>query len=490
MQNRVGRSLGAMALLAAMASGAEAADFDLRSGIDIFTRSQTRMTGLHSLTFSVDIGDGFYFGESAYSAALGDAGGLFIGGFEAFKRIPLGDSSSIDIGGFVGGGGGASLISGDGLMTKAYATFNQQFAGGFVAHIGTGWTKITGSAIDSPIFTFGLSHSFDLAADVGHTDARPPSGLTAASAKAVGLYYMPISSSRRSGGGEMDPMGLVGGEFTYRDLSNPHWEYVFTAVAAGINDGSGYAEWTAGARYLTDSFLGGHLRGFVDAGVGFAGGGEVDTGSGLVGKVSAGLDAKVWGGMHLEAGAMGIAAYDGDFRAVGAFLRGAYRFDEPVRSGGSDTGGHAQHWRVATGLTYEFSHPGFRPPGHWATGSDLILIETFADLMLGKHFYVTGGGATVAGGNAGGFAIGMVGLGYQMDLGPNWALSGELIGGAAAGGGINTSPGVIGGGRVELDYKLTDNLSLSAGVGKWVSKGGAAPITLHAGIKIPFTSYH
>ncbi len=490
MSNRgLTTTLGA-AGLAVLAGAAGAEQLDLRTGFDVFTRNQTALTGLHYMTLSADMGNGFYLGESVYSAALGDAGGLFIGGFEGFKRFYLTDSTSIDVGGFIGGGGGASVVFGDGLMTKGQVTLNQAFAGGFVAHVGAGWTKVTGTSIDTPIFTFGLSRSTDFAFAYGHTGPQPASGLIVASVKGLGRVYMPISSGRRGGVGEMNPMGLVGGEFTFRDLADDHIEYVFSAVGAGLNDGAGYAEWMAGLRYNTSPFFDGHLRAFADFGIGYAGGGEVDTGGGLVGSVSAGLDAKLWSGLHLEAGATGIAAAGGDFRAVGGFIRGSYRFDDPVQASSDQSGVPAQRWRLSTGLTYEFSHPGFRHVGHPFTGSDPVLVETFADLMLDDHFYFTGGGATVVGGMAGGFAIGMVGMGYQIDLGPNWALSGELFGGAAAGGGIHTGAGVMGGGRVELDYALNDNLALSVGVGKWVSIGGAAPVTLHAGVKIPLTSFH
>jgi hypothetical protein len=481
------------ALLALGLSGAGAAtaeELDLSTGIDVLLRSQSTVTAFQYATITMDVGNGFHVGQSVYSAAWGDAGGLFIGGFEAFKRFDITDTTSIDVGGFIGGGGGAVVVLGDGLMTKPQVTINQAFASGFMAHIGVGWTRVTGSAINTPSLTFALSRSTKLALDLGHTGARPASGFVMASASGIGRYYYPFSSSRRGGSGVMSPMYLVGAEFTFRDLSSEHLEVFVSAMGAGYGDASGYAEWLAGPRYYTSPLLGGRVRGFADIGVGFAGGGEVDTGGGLMLAASAGVDVSLFRGLHIESGVMGIGAPTGDFQAAAAFLRGTFRFDDPAANASGVDDGPARHWRATTGLSYQFSHPGFRPPGHAFTGGDPVLVESGLDLFFGDRFYVNGSGYTVVDGLSGGFAMGTVGFGLEVPLGDRFAVAAEVFGGAAAGGGINTGGGLIYGAKAELDYKLNDRFTLTGGVGKWYSLGGAQPITLHAGVKIPFTTFH
>ncbi|GKY87291.1 hypothetical protein STA1M1_11600 [Sinisalibacter aestuarii] len=481
---------GLLALGVTAAGTAMAEDLDVRVGVDYLLRRQSTVTAFQYSTVTKDIGDGFHIGQSVYSAAWGDAGGLFIGGFDAFKRFQITDTTSIDVGGFVGGGGGAIVVVGDGLMTKPQVTINQAFASGFMAHLGVGWTRVTGSPIDTPSLTFAVSRRIGTALDIGHSNARPAAGVVIASVSGMGRYYYPMSSSRRNGAGVMNPMYLVGAEFTFRDLSMDHWEFFFSAMGAGYGDGSGYAEWLAGPRYYTNPFLGGRVRGFADVGAGFAGGGDVDTGGGLMVAASAGVDVSLFRGLHVETGVMGIGAPTGDFRAASAFVRGAFRFDDPASNVTGVDGGPAHHWRFSTGLSYQFSHPGFRAPGHKFTGSDPVLVETGADLFFGDRFYVNGGGYTVVDGNSGGFAMGTVGIGLEFPLGDRVSVAGEVFGGAAAGGGINTSGGLIYGAKAELDYKVSDSFTLSGGVGKWYSLGGAQPVTLHGAVKIPFTTFH
>lgn len=482
---------GLLALaLTSVGASAQGEELDLRTGVDWLVRKQSTVSAFHYVTFSKDLGDGFYVGQSIYSAGWGDAGGLFIGGFDAYKRFQISPSTSVDVGAFVGGGGGAIVVLGDGLMTKPQITLNQEFAAGFMASLGVGWTTVTGSAINTPSVSFALSKSGDFAIAGGHTGARPASGLIISAAKGVGRYYVPFNASRRNNPGLMQPMYLVGAEFTFRDASNERLEGYFSGVGAAYGDGAGYAEWRAGPRVFTPWVLDGRVRGFADVGIGFAGGGDVDTGGGLMASVSAGFDARLFGGLHVEAGAMGLTAVTGDYNAVGAFLRGSLRFDDPKGNRFGVDKGPARHWQLSTGLSYQFSHPGFRPPGHPFTGNDPVLMETGLDLFFGDHFYVTGMGYTVLDGMAGGFAMGTMGAGLTFPLTDRIAVAGEVFGGAAAGGGINTSGGLIWGGKAELDYRLSDNLALTGGVGKWWSLGGAQPITLHGGIKIPFTSFH
>jgi len=475
-------------VLAAVSASAQAEDFELRSGIDVLLRKQSSVEALHFVTLSRDLGGGLHAGQSLYSAVKGDAGGLFIGGFELFQRVGIGPDRSLDIGGFLGGGGGARAYYGDGLMTKGQITLNHAFAHGFTAHLGAGWTHVGGSAIDTPHFSFAVSRNAGFGVLPGHGTSVPAAGVTLTSAKALGRLYHPVASARRNSPGELNAMHLVGGEVTFRGAPSGTVEVFLAAAGAAGGDGGGYADWFIGPRVFTNPVFDGRLRAFADLGLGFGGGGDVDTGGGLMVSASAGLGLKLAPAFHAEAGLMAVGAFGGDFRAAAAFLRGALRFDDLGAQPGDGNAGLARHWRFSTGLSYQASHPGLRKRGHRFTGSSVALIETGVDLLLTPQLYLNGTVHAAFDGLAGGFGMGTVGIGLEFPLGDRSSISAEVFGGAAAGAGIATGGGFIGGGKIELDYKVRDNLALSVGAGRWFSRGTARPWTLHAGVKIPFTT--
>ncbi len=90
-----------------------------RMGIDRLETNASTMQGGVTWSLLRPLSDGYYIGGSVYSAALGNAGGLYIGGIEFGRSISLNQSYFMDGSFFVGGGGGAAQVPGDGLTTRA-----------------------------------------------------------------------------------------------------------------------------------------------------------------------------------------------------------------------------------------------------------------------------------------------------------------------------------------------------------------------------------
>lgn len=464
-------------------SGARAERFELRQGFDMFARAQSPITSLHSLSLLHEVRPGLYFGQSLYSAAGGNGGGLFIGGFEVLKRLPLSERISLEFGGFIGGGGGAEVVIGDGLMSRVHATVLAYFADGLAGFVGVSYIDITGSPISTPALSFGVTTGVDYALSAGHhaPGRLPASGLVISAFKPLARTYFPVSSTGRHGL-PIGQMYLLGAEVSFANPEHDSREVFMRAAGAVAGDGAGYAEWLLGYRWLT---RGERFRLFGELGAGFAGGGNVDTGGGLIGAAGLGFSARLFGNVEAELGVSAVAALDGDFRALAGFARTVLRF------GNGTQPSHAppRHWQLSLGMAAQLEHPGYRRPGASLSGSP-ILAETSLDLFLTEQIYLTGNAQTVMLGNAGGYAVGLFGFGYEQGLGARWALSGEVYVGAAAGGGINTGGGLIAGTKLELDYALSEGLKLSVGAGKMISLGDASPVTLHFGIKLPFTTYH
>jgi hypothetical protein len=477
------KTLMSIALGSALATQAHATPLEFRYGIDVFSESQGTLDALQSISVLREIRPGLHFGQTLYSAAAGDAGGLFVGGFELLKRIDLGRRTALEFGGFIGGGGGAALVSGDGLMTRAHITFRGHMYGNVAGYLGLSYVDISGSPISTPALSFGLARDVDFAFKSSKSADAPTSGRVVRAIKPLVKQFHPQSSTKRSGG-TLNTMTLVGFEASFASSPTARNETFIQSTGAVSGDGEGYADFQVGYRWKTAPS---GLRAFAEVATGFGGGGDVDTGGGLLATVGAGVALPLFGGLEAELGAQATTAIDGDFTAISPYIRAALNFGDKARPYGD-----IRKWQLSLGLTQQEANTGFRKPGVTATASP-VLTESSLDLFLTDNFYFTGNAQTVVHGDAGGYAVGLLGMGYAIPLNDYWTVSLEGHFGAAGGGGVDTGGGLVAAARVEVDYWVRENFAISAGIGTMQSlrgSKGAKPVTLHLGVKTAFTSFH
>ena len=81
-------------------------------------------------------------------------------------------------------------------------------------------------------------------------------------------------------------------------------------------------------------------------------------------------------------------------------------------------------------------------------------------------------------------------MGYQFGLSPRWTVGLDGRFGAAGGGGVNAAGGVVGSVRGVLDFRLTENVALSLGLGqlRTLRSSGMSTNFATLGVKIPFTT--
>ena len=466
------------------------ADFELRYGFDALARSQSLVRAFNYLSLMHEVRPGLRFGQSLYSAAAGDGGGMFTGGFEISQRFPLSTGAALEIGGFLGGGGGVRIVAGDGLMSRANVTYIQPLGRDWAGTVGLSYTKISGSPISSPALSFGISKNLTMALQGGHD--RPYQGPAAAvrvvAVKPMARSFLPLNSKRRDGT-DLQAVQLLGAELVFSVPEHRNRAVFLQGSAAVAGNGEGYAEWQLGHRWMSrpDGF-----RAFAELAAGFGGGGGVDTGSGAIGSAGVGFAVPLPAGLEVEIGAAAVAALDSEFAVIAPFLRGVMNFGasaQQQQAAGIGTTGSQRKLQLSMGSTLQFSHPGFRNPRSIGT-ADPLLIETSLDLFLTDQSYFTINAATVIAGDAGGYAVGQFGFGYEFPLNDRWTLAAEASLGAAGGDGVDTGGGFIVGGRLEIDYAMDSGNRLSVGIGKLHSRGGARPKTLQVSIKVPFTTYH
>ncbi len=483
-------ALAALVLLLFPAgSGAQAGQLQVRASADYFSKAKSTLKGNVGTSILYQFDNGLFFGGTVYSAAFGDAGGLFIGGVEIGKQFKLGASNFIEAAVFYGGGGGAGQVPGDGSLLRPRLMLGHDF-GGLQISAGASYVHITGSNISTPAFELAFRTPFNLLSGFEHADSCASCDdlmdklhVSLKEVRAVAKSFRPLNAGRRSKGKKLAAMYLAGAEFVFDFTRN--FDIYFSSAGAAHGDGAGYAEWLAGLRYI---YPVGKIDLFADAGLGFAGGGDVDTGGGLIAAANAGVQAHLGDWLSLTASLGLTGAVNGGFIAVTPSLA----ISAPLGGAGKRGGGAAPRpakWRVSGGYSVIPSHGGMRKPGSGGSGA-LGLINTKFDLLFSPRFYLSGQAYTITYGDAGGFAMGLVGPGYTLLAGDRFAVSAELLGGAAAGGGINTGGGGVGAVNLDLDYKITPAVALGLDLG-WIKslRGGLNGPMIGLGLKADFTTF-
>lgn len=417
--------------------------------------------GLMGLSGTAEFGS-FYLGPGLYGAAHGQRGGFFTFGLEGgmrgrpFEGVPL----EFDAGFFVGGGGGAAAPQGGGLMLRPHAGIALALRR-FRLGMELSRVSFPNGGIASTQAAFSVAFAADhLWAPAGGIGSRfdGPVRWEGRGFEGELLKVDPASGVLARGGGRQAPFDLAGFAIS-RDLRGPLFRFV-EADAAARGGSSGYAQAVAGLG------LRGHLAGplGVEArlGAGLGGGGDVDTGGGFLvsgeGALTLGL-----GGWRASAGLGFLRAPGGDFRSRTATLRISHRLAIPTPwEGGEALAAFTlAGWRAGSGiLAYQRAQ---RQNG--GTGA-LQMMTLRADRLLRRGFYLTGEAASATGGGAGGYATGLVGLGWQTPALGGQRLFLETAAGAGGGGGLGSGGGLLLSARAGWRLELPLGLGLDAAIGK------------------------
>jgi hypothetical protein len=447
-------------------AASDAGAFEIQSSIDIIHSPDTTIESLHRLFAGYQLGSGLTVGQSIYSAASGDAGGAFFWGYEAVKNWPISEKLSFGLQAFAGGGGGASQVIGDGLMLRLGAGLELQVSERLAFQFGVSHISIDGGDEDATALSIGVTHR-----------AFP-------SQAGVNLQSVNIRSSTLSfhdaltrSGISQPNLALIGAEFAFDAGQIGEWHL---AADGAFSGGDGYMQVLAGARHRVSM---GRVTGLFEGAFGYGGGGDVDTGGGALLRTGIGAGIPLADDVILELGIQRYWLLD-----VGATADAFTLSLTKLQGRGAD--GHkrpeGQDWAFFTGITQQFPNAGFRKDAAGSKGKPLMQ-ETSIDLFVTDRVYLTGNAQTVLGGDAAGYAIGLLGAGLQHELSQRVSLGVEAVVGAAGGGGVSVGSGLIAGLRGEMDIQVTNGFYASIAVGQYrsVTDGGMAPLFVGLGLKVP-----
>lgn len=471
------RFIGALGILAGVSLGAsepvDAWAFRMDAAQARLPGSDEKL-GLAGLSLLLEDPSGFYLGPSLQASFRGERGGFFGGGLEGGFRTALAPHLVLDGGLFLGGGGGGGAPVGGGLMLRPRLGLQWE-TGSQRLGVGVAYLDFPNGAIHSgqAYVTWARAFSsfrFQEAGQGGGTPwaGAPPWHLERQFLELRGARYTAQAAAGKA------PMDLAG--FTWGEAVGGPWFFTVSASAAARGEAAGYMEVLGGvgARVFLDP---GHrlaLRAGLEAGSG--GGGGSGTGGGFLVKGTGGLQFQLTPAVHLFAEAGRVEAPSSAFRET-VFAAGmGFTLDSVAPGGGPEQPPaelSALRWRFCSGVQYLGS---VARKGEPAAPMEQFVFK--GEAQVSEHVYLTGQSGWAAGGRAGAWATGLLGLGVQTADHGGHRLRVEVAAGAGGGGGVES----LGGGLVQglagwnWDCSPSWSVHLMGGTVRGIHGGLATPV--------------
>ncbi|MEO8122842.1 MAG: hypothetical protein ABI633_02225 [Burkholderiales bacterium] len=437
---------------------------DLRIGYESVSLPGDEKMGLVGTSYLVELREGLCVGPAVYGAASGERGGLFTVGAEAALCIRLAGPLGLQTGLYVGGGGGGGAPQGGGLMLRPHVDLLWDF-GGYRLGVSVSNVRFPSGEINSTQFGLVLAMNTQFIHLPGGTEPMPYFGGLRTGVGfdrilgVVGAYRPKSGAEGNSGKPLSSTIGPVGARADH--FFTPNFFGGLQANAAASGGAAGYAEflgtlgmqWPLGADNFT---LGGRVA------LGMGGGGDMPTGGGLLGKAALDAALRLSRNVSLNLEAGWAYAPQGSFSAPFATL--AVMWDLDHERGTPDV--QTREEFIGGVETYHLAARKKGPP------QTLDNVTFKFNRFVSDSFYLTGQVHSAYAGDAGGFSVGLIGVGAQQMLGDHVLVGAELLAGAAGGGGVDTGNGAIVQPMAYVGVNLSRSLSLRLGAGRIKSGGG------------------
>ena len=435
--------------------------------------------GLVGVHFDALVWRGLYLGPGGYGAITGDRGGFFVVGGSLGWRQPLIGGVGVDVGGFAGGGGGASAAQGGGLMLRGQALAFYDL-GRLELQAGVARVEFPNGDIASTDLVVGFAVRDDLLlAWPAAGRSAPPATLTSAPTRIapLALVYLPDGGVHtRSGQRSASAISLVGIAIDRYLGDHLHLPLELVGAADGapgymaVLGGVGWFQPLGRRLYLDGEML-----------VGAGGGGDVDTGGGLLLQPMLSLGVRLGRDLGLAVGGGRTWAPDGDFAASTVQASLEWMPERLDILSALSSAPHAVVPRDGLRLdpwTLTVVDKLYRPGdevvlrGGDAQKETVHLVGLGLEKPLVPWLTLTGRGYSAYAGGVGGYSEGMFGVRLQAPLG-RFALTAHAEGGAGGGGGMDTGGGLIAQGTFGARWRVHGPITLLVDVGRMQAKEGS-----------------
>ncbi|MGG8498047.1 hypothetical protein ACQY1Q_16705 [Tenacibaculum sp. TC6] len=443
--------------------------------------------GLH---YNLKINQWSYAGLGFYGAVGGIRGGFFTLGINAGIQQKITDKLFVDAGIHFGGGGGASAPDGGGAFILPHINLGYDFKY-FSTTAGYSYVNFfDGGTINSSQFNMAVqiplsfkSSSFDnLEKEYSFEDLQNSDWNINSSRISLLVHLNNLSVTKGSYKG--NTIRLAGFEVNSYITDNIFFFVKADGAYHGIK--AGYMDIFLGGGYHL-SMNKNRTNILAKFGVGAGGGGGVDTQGGFLIYPDLSLEQKLFDNVYASINKGYLMSPNSHF-VTSTFGFGLKYYLDKDGINSDNLSFSKGRFKGLEAIVKQDLYLDAQRDGGFNQNMHQISLQI--NFFLNKYVYGAGQTSFANFGDAGAYAEGIVGLGVMSNrfFNNSTSIFGQILGGAAGGGGISTGQGLIVKPSVGINYKLSDNLSLRGALGYVKAKGGGLSTTfVNVGINYHFS---
>ena len=437
------------------------------------------LTGIH---YNFWLHNSIYAGLGFYGSVIGKRGGLFTLGVNAGIKSQLTEKLFLDTGFHFGGGGGASAPDGSGAFILPHISIGYQFKQ-FSTTLGYSYINFFDKGnMNNTQLRIGLQIplSFDMADFNNKESAFSIKQLENSTwnkpSKRISLMMhlnnlSPYGDSQFTDGVSLKGKTIRLAGFELDSYLTENWFAFFKADGAFHGIQGGYMDIFIGAGYHF-SFNKKRTNILTKFGIGAGGGGGADTDGGFLIYPDISIEQKLFKEVYFSINKGYLMTPNQNFTSSTLGFGLKYYVNQQGITTTQNTSlntGKFKGIEIIVGQEmYLDAIRMLRPT------ENLHQIALQLNVYLNNSFYFAGHTSFANFGNAGAYAEGIVGLGYQTKpiLNTKIQLFTQILAGAAGGGDISAGQGFIVKPSIGFNYILNDKISLRSSIGKVNARSG------------------
>ena len=437
------------------------------------------ITGIH---YNLWLTKSIYTGLGFYGSIHGKRGGMFTLGINAGVKTMLSEKLFLDAGIHIGGGGGASTPDGGGAFILPHANIGYQFKN-FSTTLGYSTINFFDKGnINSKQLRLGIQiplifeHAYFKDREHSFTSKKLQNSTWNQFSKRISMMLhinnlSPYGASQLTDGTTLNRKTIRLAGFEFASYFTENWFAFFKADGAFHGIQGGYMDLFLGAGYHF-SMNKNRTNILAKFGLGAGGGGGADTGGGFLLYPDISIEQKIYDKVYFSINKGYLSSPNQNFTSSTLGVGLKYYVDH---SGIKNTKTTSNKNKFK-GIEISIGHQMYVGAQRMIQPTEnLHQIALQLNLFLSKNIYLAGHTSFANFGNAGAYAEGIVGIGYQTKLLLHKKVQffTQIFAGAAGGGDVNTGQGLIIKPSLGLNYHLNETLKISTAIGKVKAHGGA-----------------